>query len=68
MKKNIVKDIFVFVLIAAAIFVICLFLPDSVPIHFNSQGKADLIVNKYFLLLGAVIPYSVYLKYFRSKK
>ncbi|MBM7717548.1 DUF1648 domain-containing protein [Siminovitchia sp. FSL H7-0308] len=60
------KDIIVFILIAAVIFVICLFLPEAIPIHFNAQGKADIIVNKYFLLLGSVIPYSIYWRFFRN--
>lgn len=63
MRNRFVKDILVFVLIAAGIFVICLFLPEKVPVHFNVQGDADIIVNKYFLLFGAVIPYSAYWKF-----
>ncbi|WP_286164875.1 MULTISPECIES: DUF1648 domain-containing protein [Clostridia] len=60
------KDIFVFALITAVIFVICLFLPEAIPIHFNAQGEADIIVNKYFLLIGSVILYSVYWQFFRN--
>lgn len=66
MRNRFVKDILVFVLIAAGIFVICLFLPEKVPVHFNVQGDADIIVNKYFLLFGAVIPYSAYWKFLRK--
>ncbi|MEH2951095.1 DUF1648 domain-containing protein [Sporofaciens sp. JLR.KK001] len=44
---------------------VCCFLPDSIPIHFNAQGEADLFVNKWFLLLGTVIPYSVYFQFLR---
>lgn len=58
----------VFVLIVAVIFVICLFLPERVPIHFNTQGEAYIIVNKYFLLFGAVIPYSAYWRFLRKYK
>lgn len=68
MKKTILKDISVLLLIIAVIFVICLFLPDKVPIHFNVQGTADMVVNKYFLLFGAVIPYSVYWQFLRGRK
>jgi Protein of unknown function (DUF1648). len=68
MKKTIVKDILVLLLILAAIFIICLFLPERVPIHFNVQGEADMIVNKFFLLFGAVIPYSAYWRFLRKRK
>lgn len=68
MKKIISKDVSVLLLIITAIFVICLFLPEKVPIHFNAQGNADVIVNKYFLLFGAVIPYSAYWQFLRGRK
>lgn len=68
MKKTILKDILVLLLIVAVIFIICLFLPERVPIHFNAQGVADVIVNKYFLLFGALIPYSVYWRFLRGRK
>ena len=68
MKKTIVKDILALLLILAAIFIICLFLPERVPIHFNAQGEADTIVNKFFLLFGAVIPYSAYWRFLRKRK
>ena len=68
MKKMILKDLFVLLLIIAVIFIICLFLPEKVPIHFNAQGEADMIVNKYFLLFGAGIPYSVYWRFIRGRK
>ena len=48
--------------------VVCWFLPDSIPVHFNAQGEADLVVNKWFLLLGTVIPYSAYIQLFRKRK
>jgi uncharacterized membrane protein len=51
MKNCFIKDILVFVLIVAVIFIACLFLPERVPIHFNAQGEADIIVNKYFYYL-----------------
>jgi len=68
MKNRFVKDILIFVLIVAVIFVICLFIPDRIPIHFNLQGEADTVVNKYFLLFGAVIPYSAYWQFLRKDK
>lgn len=68
MGNRFVKDILVFVLVVACIFVICLFLPGKVPIHFNIQGDADIIINKYLLLFGAVIPYSAYWKFLRKGK
>ena len=68
MKNCFIKDILVFVLIVAVIFIACLFLPERVPIHFNAQGEADIIVNKYFLLFGAIIPYSAYWSFLRKKK
>lgn len=68
MKKTILKDISVLLLIIAVMFVICLFLPEKVPIHFNAQGEADMIVNKYFLLFGAVLPYCTYWQFLRGYK
>lgn len=68
MKKTILKEISVLLLIIAVIFVICLFLPEKVPIHFNAQGEADMIVNKYFLLFGAVLPYCAYWQFLRGYK
>ncbi len=68
MKKTILKDISVLLLIIAVIFVTCLFLPEKMPIHFNAQGNADMIVNKYFLLFGAVAPYSAYWQFLRGRK
>ena len=51
MKRTIFKDILVLLLIIITIFIICLFLPERVPIHFNAQGEADMIVGKYFFYL-----------------
>ena len=68
MKKIILQDVLVLLLIIAVIFIICLLLPERVPIHFNAQGNADIVVNKYFLLLGAVIPYSAYWQFVRGRK
>lgn len=68
MKKSIFKDVIVFLAMLAVVAVVCWFLPGSIPVHFNAQGEADLIVNKWFLLLGTVIPYSVYIQLFRKRK
>lgn len=68
MKRIILKDLVVLLLMIAIIYVICLFLPDRVPIHFNAQGKVDMVINKYYLLFGTVIPYSVYWQFFRRHK
>ena len=69
MKKSIVKDVAVFLILLAVAAVLCYFLPEKVPVHFNAQGEADLAVNRWFLLLAAVIPYSVYWQFFcRNKK
>ena len=64
MKK---KDLFVLFFLAVIIFLIICLLPEQVPIHFNSAGKADIVVNRFCLILGLPIPYSLYWKYSRSK-
>lgn len=64
MKK---KDLFVLFLLAVILFLIICLLPEQVPIHFNSLGKADIVVNRFWLILILPIPYSLYWKYFRSK-
>ena len=68
MKKTLLKDITVFILILLIIFVICLFLPDNIAVHFNLYGEPDFVINKYFVLFISIIPYSVYWQYFRKKK
>ena len=50
MKKRLLKDLLVLGLLIAVIFIICLFLPERIPVHFDAQGKADTVMNKYFLL------------------
>ncbi|MEI5993649.1 DUF1648 domain-containing protein [Candidatus Enterococcus mansonii] len=67
MKISILKDLAVLLLIIVIIFIVCLFLPNVVPIHFNMQGKADTFINKYFLLFGSVIPYSAYYQFLRAR-
>lgn len=66
MKKQIGKDIIVLAVILAAIFIICRFLPENIPYHINVQGDVDREASKYFLLFGAVIPYSAYWRFFRK--
>ena len=61
MKK---KDLFVLFFLAVIIFLIICLLPEQVPIHFNSAGKADIVINRFWLILGLPIPYSLYWKYF----
>lgn len=68
MKKSLLKDIIMLLIMLAVIAVICRFLPAQVPIHINAQGEIDMYANKWFLLLGAAIPYSVYLQFFRNRK
>lgn len=68
MKKQALKDIIVLVVILAVLFVVCKFLPQEIPFHINSQGVADMSANKYFLLFGAIIPYSAYWRFFRNRK
>ena len=46
MKKSIVKDVAVFLILLAVAAVLCYFLPEKVPVHFNAQGEADLAVNR----------------------
>lgn len=67
MKKSILKDVIVFLVMLAVVAVVCWFLPDSIPVHFNAQGEADLVVNKWFLLLVTVIPYSAYIQLSRKR-
>ena len=57
MKK---KDLFVLFILAVIIFLIICLLPEQVPIHFNSAGKTDIVVNRFWLILGLPIPYSLY--------
>ena len=64
MKK---KDLFVLFLLAVTLFLLICLLPEQVPIHFNSAGKADIVVNRFCLILSLPIPYSLYWKYFRNK-
>lgn len=67
MKNRLIKDILVLLVMLAIIVVICRFLPEKIPIHFNAKGVADMFANKYYLLLTTVIPYSAYWKFVREK-
>ena len=67
MKNRLIKDILVLLVMLAIIVVICRFLPEKIPIHFNAKGEADMFANKYYLLLTTVIPYSAYWKFVREK-
>lgn len=68
MKSRLIKDILVLLVMLAIIVVICRFLPEKVPIHFNAKGVADMFTNKYYLLFATVIPYSAYWKFIRGRK
>ncbi len=68
MKNQVVKDVIILVAILAVLFIICQFLPQTIPFHINAHGVADMTANKYFLLFGAIIPYSAYWSFFRNRK
>ena len=68
MKNRLIKDILVLLVMLAIIVVICRFLPEKVPIHFNAKGAPDMFANKYYLLFATVIPYSAYWKFIRGRK
>lgn len=66
MKDGLLKDVSVLILMIVVIFIICIFLPEKIPVHFNAKGEADMFENKYYLLLATVIPYSAYWKFVRE--
>ena len=68
MKDGLLKDVLVLLLMIVVIFIICIFLPEKIPVHFNTKGVADLFTNKYYLLFATVIPYSAYWKFIRGRK
>ena len=68
MKNRLIKDILVLLVMLAIIVVICIFLPEKIPVHFNAKGVADMFANKYYLLFATVIPYSAYWKFMRGRK
>ena len=68
MKKRFLKDILVLIGIIFVIFIVCIFLPEKIPVHFNAKGIPNMFANKYYLLFVAVIPYSAYCKFVRGRK
>ena len=68
MKNRLIKDILVLLVMLAIIVVICIFLPEKIPVHFNAKGAPDMFANKYYLLFATVIPYSAYWKFIRGRK
>ena len=68
MKVGLLKDVLVLMLMIVVIFIICIFLPEKIPVHFNAKGAPDMFANKYYLLFAAVIPYSAYWKFVRGRK
>ena len=68
MKHGLLKDVFVLIVMIVVIFIICIFLPEEIPVHFNAKGTPDMFANKYYLLFTTVIPYSAYWKFIRGRK
>ena len=68
MKVGLLKDVLVLMLMIVVIFIICIFLPEKIPVHFNAKGAPDMFANKYYLLFATVIPYSAYWKFVRGRK
>lgn len=68
MKKRFLKDVLVLVGVMFVIFIVCIFLPEQIPVHFNAKEIPDMFANKYYLLFAAVIPYSAYWKFVRGRK
>ncbi|HGD3158982.1 TPA: DUF1648 domain-containing protein [Streptococcus agalactiae] len=68
MKKRFLKDVLVLIGMMFVIFIICIFLPEKIPVHFNTKGTPDMFANKYYLLFATVIPYFAYWKFVRGRK
>ena len=68
MKVGLLKDVLVLIVMIVVIFIICIFLPEEIPVHFNAKGVVDIFANKYYLLFATVIPYSAYWKFIRGRK
>ena len=68
MKDGVLKDVLVLILMIVVIFIICIFLPEEIPVHFNAKGTPDMFANKYYLLFATVIPYSAYWTFIRGRK
>ena len=46
MKKSLIKDVVVFLILLAAAAVLCYFLPEKVPVHFNAQGEGMMMQHR----------------------
>ena len=68
MKKRFLKDLLVLIGMMFVIFIICIFLPEKIPVHFNAKGTPDIFAKKYYLLFATVISYSAYWKFLRGRK
>ena len=68
MKKRFLKDVLVLIGIIFVILIICIFLPEKIPVHFNVKGTPDMFAKKYYLMFATVIPYSAYWKFLRGRK
>lgn len=68
MKRQGWRDVLVLAAMVAALWLVCQALPAQIPFHLNARGEADVWGSKYLLLLGAVIPYSAYWRWFRKKR
>ena len=68
MKNGLLKDVLMLILMIVVIFIICIFLPEEIPVHFNAKRTPDMFANKYYLLFATVIPYSAYWKFIRGRK
>ena len=52
MKVGLLKDVLVLMLMIVVIFIICIFLPEEIPVHFNAKGTPIcLLINIIFCLL-----------------
>ena len=68
MKNRFLKDLLVLIGMMFVIFIICIFLPEKIPVHFKAKGTPDMFAKKYYLLFATVIPYSAYWKFLRWRK
>lgn len=66
--KTLFKDILIFFTMLLIFYIICLFLPEQIPAHINPKGEIDMEINKYFLLIATIFPFSIYLYFFRNKR
>lgn len=66
MSKEKKVTIAIWVVTAVILVIVCAFLPDRIPLHFNIQGKANRYGSKYWIFVLTPIPYLIYSK--RLKK